>query len=571
MAQCGTRARPAAGQVTGLMGGCRPRPAGWRLELPATAGWAAGHGTTVPTANHRARRRHIIGLVFLDLWSTYTFDGRLPWLIPALVVAYVLVQRLAAPRRPRLRLHVTLVALAIVSTTIAASVATAGYAARQYLVAAFAFELFAAIALTATAAFHLILPRIGLTLPRILTDILAGVAVIIALIAIGQRAGLSLAGLITTSAVLTAVIGFALQDTLGNMMGGIALQLDNSIKVGDWITLPGMPPGRVSEIRWRYTALETVAWTTVIVPNSMLMKGQVTVLGRRHGEPVRLRRDVDFHVELGTPPNDVIEAVRAALLANPVARMATEPPVQVLYFGFKDSLAWYRVRYWLDDLSVDDPTDAEVRTRVYYALRRAGLSFTIPAQTVLLTARDEAHERRVADAETARRLDAIAGVDLLAILGDEERRRLAARLHFAPFARGEAMTREGDSDDGLYMIVEGEASVRIGDRAASYEVARLHAGQFFGEMSLLTGEKRSATVIAHTDVVTYRLDKHAFEELVTHRPEIADAVAELLTERKVRLDAARENADEVTRARRRQSTKQDILGRIKGFFNLSGS
>jgi CRP-like cAMP-binding protein len=326
----------------------------------------------------------------------------------------------------------------------------------------------------------------------------------------------------------------------------------------------------VTEIRWRYTSLETVGWTTVIVPNSMLMKGQVTVLGRRQNAPVQLRRDVDFQVDLTVPPNDVTEAIRGALAANPVARMATEPPVQVLYFGLRESFAQFRVRYWLTDISADELTDADVRTRVYYALNRAGMKFSIPSQAVMLTARDEAHETREAAAETARRLEAIAGVDLLAVLGEDERKRVAARLHYAPFARGEAMTREGETDDGLFMIVAGEASVRIGDGAASYEVARLHAGQFFGEMSLLTGEKRSATVVAHSDVVTYRLDKAAFEELVTLRPEIADAVAELLTERRVRLDAARETADEVTRARRRQSTKQDILGRIKGFFNLSG-
>ncbi len=507
--------------------------------------------------------------MFLDRWSAWLIDGRLPWLVPVLVILSVVVQRLPAGTRPRLRLHVALVALAVAAITIAAATASLDYEPRQLLIAAYAFELFAALALGATISIHVILPRVGVTLPRILIDILSVLAVLIAMIAIGQRAGLSLAGLITTSAVLTAVLGFALQDTLGNMMGGIALQLDNSIRVGDWITLPGGPPGRVREIRWRYTSLETHAWTTLIVPNSMLMKGQVTVLGRREGQPTQVRRDVDFYVELATPPNDVIAAVKAALAANPVARMATEPPVQVLYFGFKDAMAWYRVRYWLDDLSCDDPTDADVRTRIYYALRRAAMVFAIPAQTVLLTARDEAHEQRLADAETARRLEAIARVDLLESLGPDERRRLAERLRFAPFARGEAMTHEGDTDDGLYMIVAGEAAVRIGAGPGNYEVARLQAGQFFGEMSLLTGEKRAATVIALSDVTTYRLDKAAFEELVRLRPEIADTVADLLTERRLHLDAARETVDETTRASQRQTTRQDILGRIKGFFNLS--
>ena len=130
------------------------------------------------------------------------------------------------------------------------------------------------------------------------------------------------------------------------------------------------------------------------------------------------------------------------------------------------------------------------------------------------------------------------------------------------------MTREGDADDGLYMIVEGIAAVEISTPEGPVEVARLGAGQFFGEMSLMTGEKRSATVVAATDMLTYRLDKRAFEELIRSRPMIADAVAEVLAERKVGLDAARESFDEGTTRRRHDTAKIDILGRIRGFFNL---
>jgi small-conductance mechanosensitive channel len=507
---------------------------------------------------------------FLDLWTRWLVEERTVWLLLALIVTVAVARRIPAATRPRLRLQVTLVAANLGAMSIAAATAASGYAADQYLIAAFAFEMFAFIAIGSALAFRIALPRIGLALPRILIDIFSGVAVIVALIAIGTRAGFSVTGLITTSAVLTAVIGFALQDTLGNMMGGIALQLDRSINVGDWIVLtPGQQPGRVTEIRWRYTAIETQSWTTIIVPNSMLMKSQVTVIGRRQNEWPRWRRDVDFYVEFQTPPGEVTEVIRQYLSANPVARMADDPPVMVLFHGVSDGRAWYKVRYWLVDLGVDEPTDAEVRMRVFYALRRAGMSFSIPAQAVLLTTQDAALEQRRADRELERRLAAIDKVDLLSILGADERKRLAAALRFAPFARGEAMTREGDVDDGLYMIVEGEAAVKIGRGSAAVEVARLGAGKFFGEMSLMTGEKRSATVVAATDCTTYRLDKPAFQELVQSRPEIADAVAELLAERRMRLEAARDDAAaDVSQSRKRQTTKQDILGRIRGFFNL---
>jgi CRP-like cAMP-binding protein len=305
----------------------------------------------------------------------------------------------------------------------------------------------------------------------------------------------------------------------------------------------------------------------MIIPNSVLMKGQVVVLGRRQGEPVMLRRNIDFQVDFRTPPREVVGVVRDALATNPVANMSPMPAPQVLFHGVRESTALYRARYWLEDLAHDDTTDSEVRTRIYYALQRAGITFSIPAQTVFVSSDDETKRQRHTERELGRRCDAIAKVDLLAVLGAEERRQLASTLHYAPFARGEAMTREGATDDGLYMIVEGEASVRIGGVDGD-EVARLRPGQFFGEMSLMTGEKRSATVVAATPVVTYRLDKPAFEDLVRSRPEIAAAVAVVLAERRMGLEQARDRLDDATRSRRRASTKHDLLGRIRGFFNL---
>ena len=503
-----------------------------------------------------------------ERWWDWIRDGRTLWLVGALIGLLLLVRTIPAGRRPKTRAHVILVLGHVAAIAIAAAQKVAGYAPEPYLVAALALELFAGIGIASTFLFRIALPRLGWMLPRILIDIISAVAVVIALIVVGKRMGFSVTGLITTSAVLTAVIGFALQDTLGNMMGGIALQLDQSIRVGDWIRLaPDQPPGRVTEIRWRYTSMEWMDWSTIIVPNSALMKSQVVVLGRRQGEPTMLRRNIDFHVDFRTPPGDVIAAVRSSLMATPVPNMSSEPAPQVLFHGVRESTALYRARYWLTDLAHDDTTDSEVRIRLYYALQRAGISFSIPAQTVFVSSDDEAKKQRHTDRELQRRCQAIAKVDLLSVLGTDERKQLAETLYYAPLARGEAMTREGATDDGLYMIVEGEASVRIGGVDGD-EVARLRPGQFFGEMSLMTGEKRSATVVAATDVVTYRLDKPAFEELVQSRPEIAEAVADLLAERRMSLEQARDRLDEATRSRRRMSTKHDILGRIRGFFNL---
>jgi CRP-like cAMP-binding protein len=366
------------------------------------------------------------------------------------------------------------------------------------------------------------------------------------------------------------VIGFSLQDTLGNVMGGLSVQLDKSIKVGDWVSLgPGGPSGRISEIRWRYTAIETRGWDTVIIPNGAIVKSQITILGRRFGEPPQTRRQIDFFVDFRTPPTDVIGTVQAALRKDPVDRMALEPAPDCLFFGVRDSFAHYAVRYWLADLAVDDPVDSAIRIRIWFALRRANISLSIPASTVFLTPNTPERQATKASVELETRMRALASVDLFSGLPEDRRRELAGKLVFTPFARGEAVTREGDVDDGLYMLVEGEASVRIGAGRDEREVARLVPGQFFGEMSLMTGEARTATVIAGTDMVCYRIDKPAFQDVLREMPGIADQIAEILVMRRTALTAARDEREEVKRSRV-ETAKQDLLGRIRGFFGMHG-
>ena len=115
-------------------------------------------------------------------------------------------------------------------------------------------------------------------------------------------------------------------------------------------------------------------------------------------------------------------------------------------------------------------------------------------------------------------------------------RTLADQLDLAPFA---AVTHEGDRGDSLFILVEGDAVVRIGKGHEQREVARLAPGQFFGEMSLMTGEARTATVVAATDLVTYRMHKAAFQQVLHDTPALAEQIAEVLTQRRSALSAAR--------------------------------
>jgi small-conductance mechanosensitive channel/CRP-like cAMP-binding protein len=494
------------------------------------------------------------------------------WFSPVVLLTYfvtvALVRRTPSVERYHMKVAAVLVLGHLVATGIALMQELQGYEGEAADVTGLAFGLLAVLGMGMTIAFRVSLPRAGIVLPRILLDLFTFAGVFVVLIVIGKRAGWSIAGLITTSAVLTAVIGFSLQDTLGNVMGGLSVQLDKSIRVGDWITLgPGQPQGKVTEIRWRYTAIETRAWDTILIPNGMLVKSQLVIIGRRIGEPLQSRRQIDFYVDFRTPPTDVIEAVESALRRDPIKTMAMTPLPHVLFHGIKDSFAHYCVRYWLTDLDRDDPPDSACRVRVWYALRRANIPLSIPASAIFLTPDTPEREQRKLSDELGRRTHALGSVDLFRGLAQETRDELAAEIVYTPFARGEAVTREGENDDGLYMLVEGECSVRIGKGGEEKEVARLAAGQFFGEMSLMTGEARTASVIAATDMVCYRLDKPAFERILRHTPGLADQIAETLAVRRTALTAVRDEKEEVQQARV-QSAKQDLLGRIRGFFGI---
>ncbi|HEU0033579.1 MAG TPA: mechanosensitive ion channel family protein [Kofleriaceae bacterium] len=510
----------------------------------------------------------------MGFWSTLVSDlwyARTPFLVLLYFATAALIRRSPWVERYHIRAATTLVVGHLVAATIGAAQSWQGYEAQIADITQLAFSLLAFVTLGLTIIFRVLLPRVGLMMPRILIDLLTFVGVLVVFIVVGKRAGFSVAGLITTSAVLTAVIGFSLQDTLGNVMGGLSVQLDKSIKVGDWVSLgPNQPTGRIAEIRWRYTAIETRNWDTLIIPNGMLVKSQITILGRRAGQPVQTRRQIDFFVDFRTPPTDVIDAVENALRKDAIPRVAVEPLPHVLFMGVRDSYAHYAVRYWLTDLAVDDPPDSAVRVRVWFALRRANIPMSIPASTVFLTHDTPEREARKAADELARRIAALETVDLFRSLPEPTRRDLASKLAYAPFTRGESVTREGEHDEGLYMIVDGEAAVRIGAGHDEREVARLVAGQFFGEMSLMTGEARTASVVAATDLVCYRMDKHAFQQILRDTPSIADQVAEVLVMRRTALTAVRDERDEVKR-KRVETAKQDLLGRIRGFFGITDS
>ena len=416
--------------------------------------------------------------------------------------------------------------------------------------------------------FDVFLEALRLKPARIMRELLRALSYVVVGVLLLSTISVDVTGIVATSAVLTAVIGLSFQDTLVNMMGGMTLQTEGAIGVGDWIKIDGQE-GMVTDIRWRHTSIETRNWDTIIIPNSVLMKSQVTVLGRRSGQPRQHRQWVYFNIDFRYSPAEVIETVESSLRAEPIPNIAGNPLPNCVLMDFKESYGSYAVRYWLTDLAVDDPTNSVVRTRIYSALQRAGIPLSIPAHSIFVTEDDASRRERKSAEEIEERIKALHNVELFDPLTEKEQRALAGRLRVAPFVSGEAMTVQGAEAHWLYVITTGEAEVRVSAEGnISERLATLGPGDFFGEMGMMTGEPRSATVIALTDVECYRLDKEALHDILQSRPEIAETISEILARRRVELETAREDLNEEAKVLRLRQHQGDLLQRIKDFFRL---
>lgn len=428
----------------------------------------------------------------------------------------------------------------------------------------------AVIRLWGLLTFRIVLPLFKLSPPRITEDII----VIIAYIAWGMArlryAGVDLGSLLATSAMITAVVAFAMQDTLGNILGGLALQLDNSIEIGDWIKVEDIA-GRVVDIRWRSTLVETRNWETVVIPNSQLMKNKFLVLGRRRDQPVQWRRWVWFNVNTEVAPTRVIRIVEEAVQQTEIANVAKTPQPNCVLMDVDDKgYARYAVRYWLTDLVADDPTDALIRWQIMTALQRHDIYLAVDERHIHLIKENEKHEEIMQQREVALRVKTLKRVELFSQMTDEELQTLAERLKYAPFARGNIIARQGAVAHWLYIIITGDAEVYFETPAGEKRVInQLGKGSFFGEMGMMTGAPRSASVIAKTDVECYRLDKEMFEEILRARPAIAEEISHILAKRRAELDSVIQNLDTESAQKVISQRRSEILGTIRRFFGLT--
>lgn len=421
--------------------------------------------------------------------------------------------------------------------------------------------------------FKLALPKLGQHPPSIIGDLFLGLSIIILIGLTLRNFGVDTASIVTTSAVVTGILAIGLQATLGNIIGGVALQLDRSIKIGDWIQLENGNQGKVQEIRWRHTVIQTRDWDTIIVPNSSLLSANITILGKRVGEPIQHRMWVYFNVDFRTSPSYVIETVEKALQAPPeILNVAKTPSPNCICLDFssdnRDSYAHYAVRYWLTEINDDDPTSSLIRRRLYAALQRANIPLAIPASQLFIDNDNSDRRKRKNQKDIEKRVEALKAVGFLSVLTEEEYMQLAKSLQPVLYSQGENIMIQNDQADWLYILTDGRAEVWVDSAKKQSKVADITAPTFIGEMGLMTGAPRSATIVASTDVYCYRLHRNDFQGVISKRPNIIEQISTVLAKREVETQTIKEQLNKEAKNQKIEEASVHLFTKISTFFGL---
>lgn len=365
---------------------------------------------------------------------------------------------------------------------------------------------------------------------------------------------LDVSSILTTTTVLTAAVAFAMQTTIANIVSGFAVQNDRNLRLKTWIALKEQDiVGEIVNVGFRYTTLQSLDRTKVMVPNNYIMQNLVTNLGYGEGQE---RTKIALKVGLGYdfPPEKAKSLLLRVLLQD--KDIAKDPPPQVRVRNFADSSIEYDLVYSLNDYRTCLVTRGNVLTRIWYAVTREGHSIPFPHREVITKT---AREPFVADAGTL--LAVFRGTEILQSLSEAELLGLSERAPIRVFAPGEEVVRQNEQGDSLFIVLQGELKVFL-DEA---QVGTLSAGEIFGEMSLLTGERRKATVAASTEVRLVEIRKEGIEPLIRSNAALLDRLSAIL--------ASREEANIGHRKRMELAsaepvTKETFRQKLMAFFNL---
>ena len=401
--------------------------------------------------------------------------------------------------------------------------------------------------------------------PSILRELISVILYCVALLIIMATVlHINLMPLLATSAVLSLVAGLALQETLSNFFAGVTLATERPFTPGEWVRV-GQHVGQVMEMGWRAVKIELFEEDDyLIVPNSVLAKEQVINYSRP--EPIN-GLEVRIGAHYRHPPSKVITALLEAAQGVGGVEEKPAPTARVLKFG--DSSIEYRLRYWIVDFEKSSKIEGAVLASIWYAFKRHGLEIPFPIRTVHMHAVTEETERAIASQDLAQRVALLREVDFLKPLTPDALTQVANSLRPLLYEAGRTVVRQGDEGDTFFLVSRGRVGIWMGETDNDAQpVATLGRGQCFGEMSLLTGARRTATVRAVEDTELLLLGKAEFRDILLADPKVLESLSQILALRQKEQEAAVARERSTVRHRPDADPARQLLGLIKSFFGI---
>ncbi|HMJ09118.1 MAG TPA: mechanosensitive ion channel family protein [Pyrinomonadaceae bacterium] len=338
-----------------------------------------------------------------------------------------------------------------------------------------------------------------------------------------QYPGVQLAPLFTGSAILGIVVGLALQDTLGNLFAGIALQADQPFQVGDVVSITNRGIGVVEGVSWRGVKIRTFQNKLLVISNAVLGKETIEVAPRDNLNA----RAVFFNTLYNASPAKTAKLVRETARHVENVSIKIRPVVRIRNLG--DSGIEWEVKYWLEDYTKFNDTDALIRERIWYAFQREKIGFSFPTRTIHIETQPE---EATADEFLNTASEQLGCVSIFAPLSQEELEKLAHASTGRVFAPGEAIVRRGQEGNSMFVITRGSVKVQIPENSYQRTINNLRANDFFGEMSLLTGQPRTANVVAEEETEVLQIRKTALKPLFEANPELMKLICDIVEERR---------------------------------------
>ncbi|MCU1288586.1 MAG: cAMP-binding protein [Acidobacteria bacterium] len=370
-----------------------------------------------------------------------------------------------------------------------------------------------------------------------------------------QYPQVDLAALFTTSTILGIVIGLALQDTLGNLFAGLAMQADQPFQVGDVISISNRGMGVVESVSWRGVKIRTFQNKLLLISNSVLGKEVIEVAPKDNLNA----RIVFFNTLYSHSPAKTVQVVREAVRQVENVSAKIRPVVRIRNLG--DNGVDWEIKYWLEDYAKFNDTDALIRQRLWYVFQRENLEFAYPTRTIYIENKAEKPEPIESVNEIFEKL---SNIPIFAPLSDEETQQLAQSGTARIYAPGEAIVHKGQQGNSMFIINRGAVKVQIAENGQPKVINRLQENDFFGEMSLLTGQPRSATVIAEEETEVLQIKKKALKPIFETNPDLVKSICQIVEERRELLKTHEDLSSAL-------ETDQDrgVLSSIKKFFGLS--